>query len=129
MITDEVYEHLLFDDHAHIPLATLPGMFERTVTLSSAGKSFCFTGWKVGWATGRPTSSGRAGRQAVAHLHQRNPAAAGRRPRTRRGAGLHGPGRAASGAPRPALRGPGEADIDVRRPEGTYFVPDVRALG
>jgi len=52
VITDEVYEHLVFDDHDHVPLCTLPGMFERTVTLSSAGKSFSFTGWKIGWATG-----------------------------------------------------------------------------
>jgi N-succinyldiaminopimelate aminotransferase len=46
-----VYEHLTFGVQ-HIPIATLPGMRERTVTLSSAGKSFSFTGWKVGWATG-----------------------------------------------------------------------------
>ena len=52
MVTDEVYEHLTFDDHAHVPLATLPGMFERTVTISSSGKTFSFTGWKIGWATG-----------------------------------------------------------------------------
>lgn len=52
VITDEVYEHLVFDGHEHLPLATLPGMFERTLTLSSAGKSYSFTGWKVGWATG-----------------------------------------------------------------------------
>ena len=52
VITDEVYEHLVYDDHEHVPLATLPGMFERTLTLSSAGKSYSFTGWKVGWATG-----------------------------------------------------------------------------
>ena len=52
VITDEVYEHLVFDDHEHIPLCTLPGMWERTVTISSAGKTFSFTGWKVGWATG-----------------------------------------------------------------------------
>jgi N-succinyldiaminopimelate aminotransferase len=51
VITDEVYEHLVFDVE-HIPLATLPGMAERTLTLSSAGKSYSFTGWKVGWATG-----------------------------------------------------------------------------
>ena len=59
VITDEVYEHLVFDDHEHIPLATLPGMWERTLTLSSAGKSYSFTGWKVGWATGPPTWSAR----------------------------------------------------------------------
>ncbi|MGY2701452.1 pyridoxal phosphate-dependent aminotransferase [Nocardioides sp. HB32] len=52
VITDEVYEHLVFDDGEHVPIATLPGMFERTLTLSSAGKSYSFTGWKVGWATG-----------------------------------------------------------------------------
>jgi N-succinyldiaminopimelate aminotransferase len=52
VITDEVYEHLTYDGAEHIPLATLPGMFERTLTLSSAGKSYSFTGWKVGWATG-----------------------------------------------------------------------------
>jgi N-succinyldiaminopimelate aminotransferase len=52
VITDEVYEHLTFEDHEHVPIATLPGMFERTLTLSSAGKSYSVTGWKVGWATG-----------------------------------------------------------------------------
>ena len=52
VITDEVYEHLVFDDHVHRPLATLPGMAERTLTLSSAGKSYSVTGWKIGWATG-----------------------------------------------------------------------------
>ena len=52
VITDEVYEHLVYDDHVHVPLATLSGMFERTLSLSSAGKSYSFTGWKVGWATG-----------------------------------------------------------------------------
>ena len=52
VISDEVYEHLTFDGVSHIPIATLPGMFERTLTISSGGKSFSFTGWKVGWATG-----------------------------------------------------------------------------
>ena len=52
-VTDEVYEHLVFDGE-HIPLATLPGMAERTLTISSAGKSFSFTGWKIGWAAGPP---------------------------------------------------------------------------
>ena len=47
-VTDEVYEHLVFDG-AHVPLATLPGMRDRTVTISSGGKTFSFTGWKVGW--------------------------------------------------------------------------------
>jgi N-succinyldiaminopimelate aminotransferase len=47
-VTDEVYEHLVFDG-THVPLATLPGMRDRTVTISSGGKTFSFTGWKVGW--------------------------------------------------------------------------------
>jgi len=51
-LTDEVYEHLVFDEARHIPLATLPGMKERTLTLSSAGKTYSFTGWKIGWGTG-----------------------------------------------------------------------------
>ncbi|KAA1425209.1 pyridoxal phosphate-dependent aminotransferase [Mumia zhuanghuii] len=52
VITDEVYEHLTFDGAVHVPLATLPGMRERTLTISSGGKSFSFTGWKVGWVSG-----------------------------------------------------------------------------
>ncbi len=50
-VCDEVYEHLVFDG-AHVPLAALPGMAERTLTISSLGKTFSFTGWKVGWACG-----------------------------------------------------------------------------
>lgn len=52
VLTDEVYEHLVYDGTPHIPLATLPGMAERTMTVSSAGKTFSFTGWKVGWLHG-----------------------------------------------------------------------------
>jgi N-succinyldiaminopimelate aminotransferase len=51
VVADEVYEHMVFDGE-HIPIASLPGMRERTVTISSAGKTFSFTGWKVGWVTG-----------------------------------------------------------------------------
>jgi len=51
VVTDEVYEHLVFDGQ-HIPIATFPGMRQRTVTISSAGKTFSFTGWKIGWVTG-----------------------------------------------------------------------------
>jgi N-succinyldiaminopimelate aminotransferase len=50
-VSDEVYEHLVFDG-AHVPLATLPGMRGRTLTISSGGKTFSFTGWKVGWVSG-----------------------------------------------------------------------------
>nr|WP_269205283.1 pyridoxal phosphate-dependent aminotransferase [Motilibacter aurantiacus] len=52
VLTDEVYEHLVFDGREHVPLATFPGMRERTVSVSSAGKSYSFTGWKIGWVTG-----------------------------------------------------------------------------
>lgn len=52
VISDEAYEHLWFEGHPHIPMSTLPGMFERTITIASGGKMFSFTGWKVGWATG-----------------------------------------------------------------------------
>jgi N-succinyldiaminopimelate aminotransferase len=51
-ICDEVYEHLIFDGRAHVPLITLPGMRERVVRVGSAGKMFSLTGWKVGWVTG-----------------------------------------------------------------------------
>ena len=52
VLTDEVYEHMVFDGE-HVPLATLPGMWERTVTVSSAGKTLSFTGWKIGWVVAR----------------------------------------------------------------------------
>jgi len=54
VIVDEVYEHLVYAPSQHIPIATLPGMFERTVTISSAGKLFNTTGWTIGWAYGHP---------------------------------------------------------------------------
>ena len=53
VVTDEVYEHIVFDGE-HIPIVSLPGMAERTVSISSAGKTFSFTGWKIGWVTGSP---------------------------------------------------------------------------
>lgn len=52
VVSDEVYEHLVYDGPAHRPPATFPGMAERTLTISSVGKSWSFTGWKVGWACG-----------------------------------------------------------------------------
>ncbi|MEN9507364.1 MAG: hypothetical protein RI958_3290 [Actinomycetota bacterium] len=54
VVTDEVYEHLVFDDARHIAMATLPGMRERTLSVSSAGKTFNTTGWKIGWLCGPP---------------------------------------------------------------------------
>jgi N-succinyldiaminopimelate aminotransferase len=50
-VSDEVYEHLVYDGE-HVPIATLPGMAQRTLTISSVGKSFSFTGWKIGWCSG-----------------------------------------------------------------------------
>lgn len=52
VVTDEVYEHLVFTGSTHVPMATLPGMAQRTLTISSGGKTFNTTGWKIGWATG-----------------------------------------------------------------------------
>ena len=52
VVTDEVYEHLVFSGSTHHPMATLPGMAERTLTISSGGKTFNTTGWKIGWACG-----------------------------------------------------------------------------
>ncbi|MEO9028676.1 MAG: aminotransferase class I/II-fold pyridoxal phosphate-dependent enzyme [Ktedonobacteraceae bacterium] len=62
VIADEVYEHLCFASAIHIPIATLPGMFERTVTVSSAGKLFSATGWKIGWVYGPPELVASVGR-------------------------------------------------------------------
>ncbi|MCG6927573.1 MAG: aminotransferase class I/II-fold pyridoxal phosphate-dependent enzyme [Acidobacteria bacterium] len=130
-VTDEVYEHIIFEGE-HIPLATLPGMRDRTVTISSAGKTFSFTGWKIGWTCAAPplAAAVRAAHQfvtyAVATPFQHAMAAALQAPddyyrelcegyRSRRDhlcAGL--------------------ADIgfDVATPSGTYFAnADIRPLG
>jgi N-succinyldiaminopimelate aminotransferase len=132
VITDEVYEHLVFDAHEHVPLATLPGMFERTLSLSSAGKSYSFTGWKVGWATGPAElvaavlaakqwltfTSGAPLQPAIAHALDHEPdfplelAADLQKRRDLLCSGL------------------AEVGLDVRVPEGTYFaLTDVSDLG
>lgn len=64
-IADEVYERLVFGGREHVPIATLPGMAERTLTLSSLGKTFSLTGWKIGWAIGPPELT-----RAVRAAHQ-----------------------------------------------------------
>jgi aspartate/methionine/tyrosine aminotransferase len=66
-LTDEVYERIVFDDAEHLPLATLPGMWERTLTINSTGKTFSMTGWKIGYAIGptRLTAPLRAVHQFV----------------------------------------------------------------
>lgn len=63
VVTDEVYEHILFDGHRHVPFASLPGMRERTVTISSTAKTFSMTGWKIGYTLAPPELS-RAARSA-----------------------------------------------------------------
>ncbi|MFJ8081855.1 pyridoxal phosphate-dependent aminotransferase [Streptomyces sp. NPDC096205] len=70
VVTDEVYEHLVFDEAGHVPLATLPGMRERTVTIGSSGKTFSFTGWKVGWVTAAPAlvSAVRSAKQYLTYV-------------------------------------------------------------
>ncbi|MEX0798830.1 MAG: methionine aminotransferase [Bacteriovoracaceae bacterium] len=65
VLSDEVYEHLTYDGNKHIPIASLEGMFERTVTVSSAGKTFGLTGWKVGWCCGHENIIDR-----IRKLHQ-----------------------------------------------------------
>ncbi|MFI8814151.1 MULTISPECIES: pyridoxal phosphate-dependent aminotransferase [unclassified Streptomyces] len=69
VVTDEVYEHLVFEGE-HIPLASFPGMRERTVSISSAGKTFSFTGWKVGWVTasGPLVSAVRTAKQYLTYV-------------------------------------------------------------
>jgi N-succinyldiaminopimelate aminotransferase len=65
VLSDEVWEHVVFDGRRHLPLAALPGMGERTVKIGSAGKIFSLTGWKVGWAVAPPPLAG-----AIAGAHQ-----------------------------------------------------------
>jgi N-succinyldiaminopimelate aminotransferase len=70
VITDEVYEHLVFDGARHLPLAAYPGMADRTVTISSAAKMFNCTGWKIGWACGAPEliAGVRAAKQYLSYV-------------------------------------------------------------
>lgn len=130
-VTDEVYEHLVYDG-SHRPLATFPGMRERTVTISSAAKTFSVTGWKVGWMCASPplTRAVRTTKQflsfanatplqhAVAHAltlgddYFSDLTEEYRRRRDLLVAGLE------------------EVGLEVTVPAGTYFVPaDIRPLG
>lgn len=70
VVTDEVYEHLVFPGAEHVPMATLPDMAERTLTISSGGKTFSTTGWKVGWATGPAplVAAARAAKQFLTYV-------------------------------------------------------------
>ncbi|WP_445402836.1 pyridoxal phosphate-dependent aminotransferase [Streptomyces sp. LE64] len=134
VLTDEVYEHLVFPDAdgGHLPLAAFPGMRERTLTISSAGKTFSFTGWKVGWITGAPAlvTAVRTVKQYLTYVSagpfQYAVAEALALPDDYFD-GL----RADLLAKRDLLAdGLAEAGFTVYRPAGTYFVTtDVRPLG
>jgi N-succinyldiaminopimelate aminotransferase len=130
-VTDEVYEHLVFDG-AHQPLATFPGMQERTLTISSAGKTFSFTGWKVGWAGG-PEELVAAVRTAKQFLTYVN--AAPFQPAVALGLGLddvfYATLRDTLRAKRDLLcDGLRAAGFEVFVPEGTYFATvDIRSVG
>ncbi|MFD8235218.1 pyridoxal phosphate-dependent aminotransferase [Streptomyces sp. NPDC059696] len=132
VVTDEVYEHLVFDDAEHVPLATFPGMRERTVTISSSGKTFSFTGWKVGWITGAPelVTAVRSAKQYLTYVSagpfQYAVAEALSLPES-----YFTDFRADMLAKRNLLAaGLDEAGFRVFRPSGTYFVTtDIRPLG
>ncbi|WP_042801172.1 pyridoxal phosphate-dependent aminotransferase [Streptomyces sp. C] len=131
VVTDEVYEHLVFEG-AHVPLASLPGMRERTVTISSAGKTFSFTGWKVGWITAPPAlvSAVRSAKQFLTYVSsgpfQYAVAEALALPDS-----YFDDFRADLAAKRDLLSdGLAAAGFEVFRPQGTYFITtDVSPLG
>ncbi|GAA2818925.1 pyridoxal phosphate-dependent aminotransferase [Saccharopolyspora taberi] len=131
-ITDEVYEHLLFDGRKHTPLATLPGMAERTLSISSSGKSFSATGWKIGWICGPAelVAAVRSAKQFLTFVGGApfQPAVAHA---LRNELGWAEQLRSDLERKRDLLsRGLSEAGFDVLSSEGTYFVcADVRPLG
>ncbi|MZE75879.1 pyridoxal phosphate-dependent aminotransferase [Streptomyces xinghaiensis] len=131
VVTDEVYEHLVFDGE-HLPLAAFPGMRERTVTIGSAGKTFSFTGWKVGWVTGPPelVTAVRSAKQYLTYVSagpfQYAVAEALRLPRS------YFDGLRDDLRTKRDLLGDGlaKAGFTVYRPAGTYFITtDIRPLG
>lgn len=130
-VTDEVYEHLVFDGE-HIPLATLPGMRDRTVTISSAGKTFSFTGWKIGWVCASPAllTAVKTAKQFLTYVN-----GAPFQYAIATGLGFADERFAAIGADLGRRRdqlcaGLEAAGFTVFVPAGTYFVTvDIRALG
>jgi len=131
-VTDEVYEHLTFDGVEHIPLSTLPGMAERTITISSAGKSFSFTGWKIGWVTGPAelVAAVRTVKQFLTYVSgtpfQYAMAVALRLPDTVT-AEL---ARSLQSKRDRIATGLEDAGFVVHRPQGTYFITaDIRSVG
>ena len=131
VVTDEVYEHIVFEGE-HVPIASLPGMRERTVTISSAGKTFSLTGWKIGWTCAPPplTAAVRAVHQfvtfAVATPFQHAAAVALAAPDE-----YYARLRADYLARRDRMcEGLADVGFAVRPPEGTYFaLADIRPLG
>ncbi|MCX4414279.1 pyridoxal phosphate-dependent aminotransferase [[Kitasatospora] papulosa] len=131
VVTDEVYEHLVFEGE-HIPLASFPGMRERTVTVSSAGKTFSLTGWKIGWITASPelVTAVRSAKQFLTYVSggpfQYAVADALRLPDS-----YFDALREDLRAKRDLLSaGLTEAGFEVYEPAGTYFVTtDIRPLG
>ncbi|GAA1357970.1 pyridoxal phosphate-dependent aminotransferase [Streptomyces beijiangensis] len=131
VVTDEVYEHLVFEGE-HIPLISLPGMRDRTVSISSAGKTFSFTGWKVGWVTAAAplVTAIRTAKQFLTYVSagpfQYAVAEALRLPDS-----YFIGFRDELGVKRDLLAGGlTDAGFEVYRPQGTYFVTtDVAALG
>ncbi|HET7653333.1 MAG TPA: pyridoxal phosphate-dependent aminotransferase [Acidimicrobiales bacterium] len=130
-VTDEVYEHLVFEGE-HVPLCTLPGMADRTVTISSAGKSFSFTGWKVGWVTAAPqlVEAVTTAKQFLTYTN-----AAPFQPAIAQALTLGDEYFAAFTADMRTKRdrlcaGLSDVGFDVFPPDGTYFVTvDIRPLG
>ncbi|MFF3606597.1 pyridoxal phosphate-dependent aminotransferase [Streptomyces sp. NPDC002463] len=132
VVTDEVYEHLVFDGAEHLPIASLPGMRERTVTIGSSGKTFSFTGWKVGWVTASPelTSAVRSAKQFLTYVSS-GPFQYAIAEALRLPAAYFDGLRADLSAKRDLLsEGLAQAGFEVYRPAGTYFVTtDIRPLG
>jgi len=132
VLTDEVYEHLIFDGAEHVPLATFDGMAERTVTISSAGKSFNTTGWKIGWACGPAPliAAVRAAQQFLTYVGGA-PFQPGIAHALRNEMAWVAELRASLQNKRDRLcAGLTAAGFGVFRPQGTYFVmTDIRPLG
>ena len=132
VVTDEVYEHLVFDGAVHIPVATLPGMADRTITISSAGKTFSATGWKVGWLHGpaAAVAAARTVKQFLTYV-----ASGPFQPAVALALGLgddtfRGFSSSLQGKRDLLCAGLAAAGLQVARPAGTYFViADAAPLG
>ena len=132
VLSDEVYEHLTFDGVEHVPIATLSGITDRTITISSGGKSFSFTGWKIGWACARPdlVAAVRSVKQFLTFVNSApfQPAiAAG----LRMGDDYFRDFATGLQAKRDRLNaGLATAGFEIHGPQGTYFTTvDIRSVG